>query len=187
MVIRFFSHFKSFLVILGHSKSLKVILSHSKSFLVCKSRTRLIGVDFVKISIFLKNTWVKTMKFVKLLIQWFQARCRVFSRLGVNFLQKRKKSQPFPANSTLGPKSASAAVVSGLPWLAMTLRDPYTLHLRYILAKMTESRELERTMHWQVKVVINLAFFMLIFFVEKNDFLLKYLRYIIEILNIETT
>ena len=52
---------------------------------------------------------------------------------------------------------------------------------------MTESRELERTMHWQVKVVINLAFFMLIFFVEKNDFLLKYLRYINEILNIETT
>ena len=47
MVIRFFSHFKSILVILGHSKSLKVILSHSKSFFFCKSRTRLIGVGLV--------------------------------------------------------------------------------------------------------------------------------------------
>ena len=50
MVIRFFSHFKTILVILGQSKSLKVILSHSKSFFACKSRTRLIGVGLVLIS-----------------------------------------------------------------------------------------------------------------------------------------
>ena len=45
------------------------------------------------------------------------------------FAKKKKKSQqPFPANLTLGSKRTSAAVVFGLPWLAMRLKDPYTLH-----------------------------------------------------------
>ena len=40
-----------------------------------------------------------------------------------------------------GAKILSAVVISRLPWLAMRLSHPCKSYLRYVLARMTESRE----------------------------------------------